>query len=632
MTFTEFIGHEDAKLALILNVIDPNCGGVLFIGEKGSGKSTLARLFKNLLPEGTPFVNLPLNATEDALLGSVDMENTLKAGRKVFQRGILRRADSGAVYIDDVNLLAPEIITLVLKGQSQMENFTGRNGLVKEIHPSRFILLGSMNPEEGYLSSHFLDRFGMCVLWEGLKDPSQRMAVMKRTLRSGDGESIQNPSIGDLRDATPDQRLRDQLKDSRLAVKDIVVPSDMRNHITRLCIENCISGHRGDIFLFYAARAYAAFCHEPAVMEKHVDAVLPLVLLHRKRVLQQMEQERKEPQHHQERTSEPKEEADEDRDSTRESAINEKDRTDDNGSEGSGDVHEQPRESNQAEEIFDVGQAFKVKRLAFRKDRMNREVSGRRTKTGSTGKRGRHIKSILKTNDDIAIDATIRAAAPFQRSRGRKEMLLIRDEDLRFKQREKKMGHLVVLAIDGSGSMGAQRRMVETKGAVQSLLMDCYQKRDRVSMIVFRKDRAEVVLPPTSSVEAASKRLREIPVGGKTPLTAGLLEIFRLIKRVKMKSLETRFLVVLVTDGRANQTLSDAPVSEEIPKMTRLLSDLRSIDYIVIDTENKKNFIKTDLARDIASTLEADYYTIDDLKADHLTEIVRSKKAASSHS
>jgi len=142
-----------------------------------------------------------------------------------------------------------------------------------------------------------------------------------------------------------------------------------------------------------------------------------------------------------------------------------------------------------------VGEDFKIRRLTFRKDRMNRTMSGRRTKTGSRGKRGRHVKSILRDNNDIAVDATIRAAAPFQKLRGRKGMLIIRDEDLRYKQREKRMGHLIVFVVDGSGSMGVSRRMIETKGAVQSLLMDCYQKREMVAMIVFRKDRAETVLP-----------------------------------------------------------------------------------------------------------------------------------------
>jgi len=624
MTFTGFIGHEDAKLALILNAVDPRCGGVLFAGEKGSGKSTLARFYRDLLPPSVPFVTVPLNVTEDAILGGIKLEESLKSGRAVGQRGLLARAGGGAVYIDDVNLLAPEIVSLIMKGQDRPKpRDRDIAGAVGEKLPGRsFILLGSMNPDEGHLSLHVLDRFGMCVLWEGLKDSASRIAVMKGTLA---WEDAGNYSHRDREENSTLRELRERIEAARPALSDIHVTPEIMDYLSSRCLEYQVSGHRGDVFLYYAARAYAAFHGEDAVTEAHVEAALPLVLLHRKRLLRQMEEERQEQRYHQanppDQNDNP-EHGEANRKADTEAAAGEESSGDDGGQTDDGD---RPRESRQKEETFAVGQPFKVKRLAFRKDRMNRNTSGRRTKTGTTGKRGRHIKSILKRNSDIAVDATIRAAAPFQHSRGRRNMLLIRDEDLRFKQREKKMGHLVVLVVDGSGSMGAQKRMVETKGAVQSLLLDCYQKRDMVSLIVFRKDRAEVILPPTASVVTAARRLADIPVGGKTPLTAGLLETYRLIGRVRMKLPETRFLVVLVTDGRANQSMSTMPAKEELPKMTGLLCGLPSTDYIVVDTENKRNFLKADLARDIAATLGADYYGIDDLKAAHLTDIVRSR-------
>jgi magnesium chelatase subunit D len=606
MTFNDFVGHEDAKLALTLNAIDRNCGGALFVGEKGSGKSTLARLFKNLLPHGTPFMNLPLNATEDALLDGIDVEESLKKGGKVFQRGILRRAHGGIVYIDDINLLSPEILALVLKGQGWTNIYEADKTDMKLL--ADFTLLASMNPEEGYLSSHLLDRFGMCVLWESLKDEKQKMAVMRWALRYEDAES--------------DTALREQVLAARLALPNIIMPPEIKECITQACLENCVSGHRGDIFLLYAARAYTAFCGEKETTKAHLDTVLPLVLIHRKRLLQHME-ERTEQRRH-----EPPEQREEEKQNQQiapEPLENSEKTQRDDGSIDMNGLNERPRENRQEEEIFEPGQTFKVKRLTFRKDRIYRYLSGRRTKTGSKGKSGRYIKSIMRANDDIAIDATIRAAAPYQLVRGRKEKMLIYDGDMRFKQREKKMGHLVILVVDGSGSMGAKRRMVETKGAVQSLLIDCYQKRDMVSLIVFRKDKAEVVLPPTTSVEAASRRLKDVPVGGKTPLSAGLLETYRLIKRVTMKSPETRFLVILVTDGRANQSIAGLPVGEEIEKMTRLLSESRFTDYIVIDTEDKGRFMTTDLALTVASGLGADYYTIENLKADYLTEIIQQK-------
>ncbi|UKL13397.1 VWA domain-containing protein [Dissulfurimicrobium hydrothermale] len=623
MTFSDFVGHDDAKLALILNAIDPNCGGVLFAGEKGSGKSTLSRLFKEILPEAFPFIDLPLNITEDALMGGVNIEDTIKTGRRVFQPGVLGRADGGVVYIDDVNLLSPDIASLVLEAMGRGENIVEREGIALR-HPSRFILVASMNQEEGVLSPHLLDRFGMMVLWEGLKEGPQRIEVIKKAAPDVFGRSL----------SREDRCLRDKIRSCRSVLKDTVIPAETRDYIAQLCIENNIPGSRGDIYLMYAARAHAAYCGRKEVTRDDVDAVAPLVLAHRKRVSQQQQQQQMEQQteqqegrqEHGEQTGSDGQEKQHGSQSSGKHREPDGSRPDQAGMDGPDDGGRQQMESNPKEEVFETGGLFKTKRIILRKDRVNRSVSGRRTKTGSRDKSGRYVKSVQRKKDDIAIDATLRAAAPHQKARGRTEVILIRDDDLRFKQREKKMGHLVVFVVDGSGSMGARRRMVETKGAVQSLLMDCYQKRDRVSMIVFRKDRAEVILPPTSSVENASRRLREIPVGGKTPLAAGLLEAYRLIKRATVKSPEMRAIGVLITDGRANQGISGAPIGEEVRKMAQLLSELSLTDYIVVDTEDKSGFIKTDLALQIASQLGADYHTIEGLRADCLVEMVQMKK------
>ncbi|MBF0507303.1 MAG: AAA family ATPase [Deltaproteobacteria bacterium] len=616
MLFTDFVGHDDAKLALLLNIIDPNTGGVLFVGDKGSGKSTLARLAKKLLPPEAPFVELPLNITEDALVGGVDIEKTIKTGRRMFQRSILSRANGGIIYIDDINLLSPEILPLLLEAQSRGENIVEREGITLR-HPSKFILVASMNQDEGILSSHLLDHFGMCVLWSGLKEPAERIRIMKMAAA---GQFDLKP------DPNAEAAVKGAIRQARSLLGDVLVPEEIREYISRLCTENVVAGHRADLFLFYAARAYAAFCRATEVTPEHVDVVFPLILQHRKRLLQEMEepnnehQSQEENQQDQHNQSQPPERRDQ------ESSKPDEPEPDHQHDEKDADWQNRMTESDSKEEVFDSGNTFKVRRIVFRKDQVNRVASGRRTKTGSKDKGGRYVKSRMKKGKDVALDATLRAAAPYQKARGWTETLIIQDEDLRFKQREKKMGHLVIFVVDGSGSMGAQKRMVQTKSAVQSLLLDCYQKRDMISMIVFRKDRAEVILPPTSSVETASRRLREIPVGGKTPLTAGLLETYNLIKRVAIKAPETRFLVVLITDGRANQGLSAVPIAQEIARMANLLKELHLTDYIVVDTEDKSRFIRTDLARRMTDLLLADYYTIDDLKADDLTEIVRQKK------
>ena len=621
MSFLSFIGHNDAKLALILNAIDPKCGGVLFAGEKGSGKSTLARQSRQILPPDRPFLNLPLNVTEDALLGGIDLEDAIRQGRPIQRDGLLKQAAGGIVYIDDINLLSPEIAALVFKGQDGPHPSHDRPS-DRTLHHS-FTLFASMNADEGHLSPHFLDRFGLCIFWEGLKDVTQRVAVMKAALMNGDASHQSSITM---------RRLRERIRNAGVALPETFVPSAMEEAMIRACTEYAVAGHRGDIFLYYAARAYAALCGDREVRSQHLETVLPLVLLHRKRLFERMAEDETQKQHHHDKPADEKE--GQDRKGKREEDLphNHEAVQNDQHREDAGRIHERPGESGQTEEVFEVGENFKVRRLVFRKDRLCRAASGRRTKTASLGKRGQRINSILRPNDDIALDATIRAAAPFQIARGRKENLIIHDADLRYKQREKKMSHLVILVVDGSGSMGAQKRMTATKGAVQSLLLDCYQKRDRVSLIVFRKDRAEIVLPPTSSVAAASRKLRDIPVGGKTPLTAGMLSAYNLARQVRLNSPETRFLIILVTDGRANQSISGMPVREEIPKMVKLLGGLPSTDHIVIDTEDKKSFTKADLAWDVATMLDADYYQVDDLKASHLTEIVRSQTTMPYHS
>jgi magnesium chelatase subunit D len=617
MLFSEFVGHEDAKLALILNAIDFRCGGVLFIGEKGSSKSTLSRLFKNILPYGTPFIELPLNITEDRLIGGIDIEKTIKYGRRIFQKGLLCNADRGVIYVDDINLLPPEMATLILEVQDKGEVLVEREGFTSR-YPSRFILIASMNPEEGNISPHILDRFGMCVLWQSLKDNHQRIEIIKKAIFTDVQHKVQH-TFSDI-------SLKEKIFACLSFLERITIPEQVREYISQLCLENNISGHRGDIDLTYAGRAYAAYCGLREVSKEEVDKVSELVLTQRRRILQQMEQKEGHRQHPNGSSSEKHEKEDNRQNMEDPNRDFDQERLNKAETDEFKDSSNERVESNPREEVFKIGAPFKIKRIVFKKDRIYRAASGRRTKTRVKDRGGRYVKSVFKGEDDIAIDATIRASAPYQKMRGRKERLLIQKEDLRFKQRERKMGHLVIFVLDSSGSMAAKRRMIETKGAILSLLMDCYEKRDRVSMIVFRKERAEVVLPPTTSLEFALNKLKDIPAGGKTPLTAGLLEAYKLIQRVGMKSPETRFLLVLITDGRANQTMTGMPVRDEMKRVVALFNKLVFTDFIVVDTENKKGFIKTDLALQIASQLGADYYTIENIRSEFLTELVLIKR------
>lgn len=606
MSFSRFAGRKDAKLALILNLIDPGIGGVLFLGDKGTGKSTLARSSRCLFPEGMPFVEVPLNVTEDALMGSVDMEKAVKTGERVAQPGLVSRARGGVLYADDINLLNPDIVNLMLNNRDGGSDPEAPNG-------AGFSLAASMNPEEGPISSKLIDHFGLCAVFETSTDTGRKKRVLKRFGPDGPDKS---------RFLRVDEKLKKRIARARKMLSRVEVPTGIRSRAVEACLAAAIEGHRGDIAVERAARAFAAFCRSSVVLEKHLEKVLPLALIHRRREAAP---------HPEEEVRERESESPENRD--RESRPDSADagREDREESSVSGPVETETsprfREERSREEVFPVGESFKVRRIDFRRDRIERRASGRRTNTRFMGKGGRYVKSVLRSRErDVAVDATLRAAAPWQIKRGRTENVIVSDDDLRFKRREKKMGHLVVFVVDCSGSMGAKKRMVETKGAVLSLLVDCYHKRDKVSLIAFRKDRAEIVLPPTASVELASKKLREVAVGGKTPLPAALAATYDLIGRVRIKEPHLRFVVVIVSDGRANQSISGMPVPEEVARCASMLRQSPNTDFIVVDTEEKSGFLRADLARRLAADLHADYFTAQDLKAEHLAGIVAGRK------
>jgi magnesium chelatase subunit D len=508
-----------------------------------------------------------------------------------------------------VNLLSPEIVSLVLEVQGRGENVIEREGLSMR-HPASFILVASMHPAEGDLSPHLLDRFGMCAGFERLQEAAQRVAVMKEAMNIGAPDA--------------DRDLTIRINAARSLLPRIKVRDRLLEYIADICLTYHVAGHRADLYLLAAARAQAALHAEKEVTREDIDEVAPLVLMHRRRELQppppppEQQEEQEQPNRSQEPPPESKQQG------------NEPPPQEQQNEEQDKQQETPPRPQKQPpknEEVFSVGEPFKMKRLLFRKDRVERAASGRRTRTRARNRGGRYVKSVMRKSRDLAIDATLRAAAPFQRMRNRTDIVVIDEDDFRYKRKERKMGHLAVFIVDGSGSMGAQKRMVAAKGAVQSLLMDCYQKRDMVSMIVFRKDHAEVVLEPTASVEHAARRLREIPVGGKTPLGAGLFEAHRLLQRVGGKRPETRFLLVLITDGRANQSMSGMSPEEETVRMATLLRERPGVDIIVVDTEEKGRFTTMDRAASIASLLNAGYYTIDDLKAENLLKVVLTKKA-----
>lgn len=602
INFFNFVNQENAKLALLLNLIEPKSGGVLLAGKRGTGKSTIIKAFGEILSQlRIPFVQLPMNATEEAVLGGIDIEETIKTGKRVFQKGLLSRANKGFLVIEDINLFPQDILSIVFEVQAREENIIEREGMTL-IEPVQFQIIATMNPEEADFSSHFLDRFGMCVIMDEVRDKEKKAKILKLN------------ALDECHFTGQHQLFKKILKYKEF-VKKLKVSDEIKEFIADLILNEAVSGHRGDIYLYYASKAFAAYREEESVTEEHVKAVANLVLNHRRRAIEPEPEEDKHERENETDSSHNSEKRQEQKDREQKTPLSQ--------SQESHNGKSQSIPSSEKEEVFPVGESFKVKRLIFKKDRIARQTTGRRTKTKTKGRGGRYIRSLLQKRPDIAIDATLRAAAPFQRLRDMKDTVVIFDEDIRYKEKERRMSHNVIFVVDGSGSMGVEQRMKATKGAVLSLLMDCYQKRDKVAMIVFRKDRAEIVLPPTSAVELAQRRLKEIPTGGKTPLGAGILEAYKLIKKIRLKELESRFIIIIITDGRANVAISNNPPLKELESVCLLLRDFPSVDCIVIDTENKKGFLKMDVAVKIAHLLEARYATLENIKAEDLTEIVR---------
>jgi len=653
--FTAILAQETMKLALLLNAVNPAIGGIVVRGQKGTAKSTAARGLRDLLPSlpdgGRPaFVDFPLGATEDMVIGSIDFEAAVRDGSVRFQPGLLARAHRGVLYIDEVNLLDDHLVDSILGAAESGENVVEREGQSLR-HASRFILIGTMNPEEGELRPQLLDRFGLAVSIEGETDPALRVELLKRR------EAFDTDPDGFIaRHRAEEADLAARLAAARRRLAEVTVPAHLTAFIAEICARNHVAGHRADIVMERAARAHAAWDGRSDVTSDDIVAVAPMVLLHRMRAGEPdippppppppPEDDDRDDQDDRENPGEDQQDQDDGQDDRSPPPPPEDDAGEDDPSEGEerdgpppppppepDDADRDDAENAPPDEIQEVGASYAVRKLERQSlDQVLRTGSGRRSRSRSASKQGRYVKSTSRRGrDDLALDATIRAAAPYQKIRREtaKQALAVHisDGDIREKVRERRVGNFLLFVVDGSGSMGAQRRMVETKAAIMSLLLDAYQKRDKVSMVVFRGQEADIVLPPTNSVDRAAKLLADLPVGGRTPLSRGLGAASEVLRQALRRDPSLMPLVIVMTDGRANAGLGHAPPHEEAILAGAVLRErYPSAQFVVVDTE-PPGVVRLGLAGKLSAALGAAYFKTEDLRAEDLVSLAKEHQA-----
>ncbi|MBB4786520.1 putative cobaltochelatase [Streptomyces rapamycinicus] len=699
--FSAIVGMDGLRLALLLNAVSPAVGGVLVRGEKGTAKSTAVRAIASLLPEvdvvaGCRFscdpaapdpscpdgphepgtgearparmVELPVGASEDRLVGALDIERALSDGVKAFEPGLLADAHRGVLYVDEVNLLHDHLIDLLLDAAAMGASYVEREG-VSVRHAARFLLVGTMNPEEGELRPQLLDRFGLTVEVAASRDTEERVEVVRRRLAYDE-----DPEGFAARWAADEEALRERIAAARALLPRVALGDRALRQIAAVCAGFEVDGMRADIVTARTATALAAWAGRTDVRTEDVRGAALLSLPHRRRrapfdapgldedkldeILRRFEEDDPEPDpdpdpgpedgpggpgpddaggpedgpregaddgaREQAPPAEPEPSVPDQRTGEHETADRETDSAPADRDGGAGEA-----DGGAGGERAAVGAAepFRTRRLDV--PGLGEGAAGRRSRARSAHGRTTGARRPRGTLSALHLSATVRAAAPHQLARGRRGPgLLVRRDDLREAVREGREGNLVLFVVDASGSMAARKRMSAIKGAVLSLLLDAYQRRDKVGLITFRGADAELALPPTSSVDTAAARLERLPTGGRTPLAAGLLKAREVLRVERLRDPARRPLLVVVTDGRATEARrSGGPTPvERAGRAARMLAG-DGVASVVVDCESGP--VRLGLAGALARELRGTPVTLDELRADSVTALVRDVRTVS---
>ncbi|MEV4317265.1 putative cobaltochelatase [Actinocrispum sp. NPDC049592] len=640
--FSAVVGHDDLRMALLLNAVHPGIGGVLVRGEKGTAKSTIVRALAALLPAvnvvpGCRFacdpanpdpncpdaphtgtgtrparlVELPVGATEDRLVGSLDLEKALTEGVRAYQPGLLAAAHRGVLYVDEVNLLHDHLVDLLLDAAAMGRAHVEREG-VSVSHAASFLLVGTMNPEEGELRPQLLDRFGLTVHVLSSRDVAVRTEVIRRRLAFE-----ADPAGFASAWAAKDAELAEQIVAARAQLPKVSLPDSEVRRIAAVCAAFEVDGMRADLVVARTAVAHAAWRGADTVEEADVEVAVRLALPHRRR-RDPFDEPGIDEQQLQDAMRDAAEQADEP----------EPDPDPDGPDDGGGQLPEgtsPPSSSGNGggeQPPVPPSPAFRARLLQV--PGIGEGAPGRRSR--ATARNGYTVRASTVDGNGLHLVGTMSAAAPYQAARGREGAgLLLKAGDLRLAVREGKESNLVLFCVDASGSMAARKRMSAVTGAVLSLLRDAYQRRDKVGVVTFRGTAAEVTLPPTSSVDAAAARLKRLRTGGRTPLADGLLRVRRVLAAERLRDPRRRPLLVLLTDGRATQTAGGRDPFEDAMRAAGLLA-ADGIATIVVDCEQGP--VRLGLAPRLAEAIGGTSIRLAELSADQVTGVVRAARAA----